>query len=76
MYCPMDWENLFSCLFTQYKFVNEEIFMTVLQKYKLNPPHVRKITKKLYKILKQHHLVYCSSDKVEKGFTVSHLTLS
>ena len=45
----MGWENLFLCLFTQYKFVNEEIFMTVLQKHKLNPAHVRKITKKLYK---------------------------
>ena len=32
-------------LFTQYKFVKEEIFMTVLQKHKLNPAHVRKITK-------------------------------
>ena len=42
-------ENLFLCLFTQYKFVNEEIFMTVLQKPKLNPAHLRKITKKLYK---------------------------
>ena len=45
----MGWENLFSCLFTQYKFVNEEIFMAVLQKHKLNPAHVRKITKRLYK---------------------------
>ena len=40
---------LFSSIFTQYKFVNEEIFMTVIQKYKLNPANVRKITKKLYK---------------------------
>ena len=28
----MGWENLLSCLFTQYKFVSEEIVMTVLQK--------------------------------------------
>ena len=45
----MGWENLFSCLFTQYKFVSEEIVMRVLQKPKLNPAHVRKITKKLCK---------------------------
>ena len=44
--------KIFSCLFTQYKFVKEEIFMNVLQKHKLNPPQVHKITKKLYKILK------------------------
>ena len=46
----MGWENLFSCLFTQYKFVNKEIFMTVLQKHKLNPAHVRKITKSYTKL--------------------------
>ena len=45
----MGWQNLFSCIFTQHKFVNEEIFMTVLKKHKLNPAHVRKITKNLYK---------------------------
>ena len=41
----MGWENLFSCLLTQYQFVNEEMFMRVFQKHKLNPAHVRKITK-------------------------------
>ena len=45
----MSWENLFSCLFTQYKFVNEDAFMTLLQKHKFNQEHVRKITKKLHK---------------------------
>ena len=45
----MGWQNLFSYIFTQHKFVNEEIFLTVLQKHKLNPAHVRKITKNLYK---------------------------
>ena len=48
--CWANWPNLFSCLFTQYKVVNIRLFMTVLQKRKLNPAHVRKITKKLYKI--------------------------
>ena len=38
----MGWE----CLFTQYKIVKKEIFMTVLQKHKLNPAYVRKTTKK------------------------------
>ena len=46
-----NWKNLFSCLFTQpqYKVVKEEIFTAVLQKHELEPAHVRKTVKNLYK---------------------------
>ena len=48
--CWANLENLFSCLFTQYKVVRGEIFTTVFQKDKLIPAHVLKTSKKLYKI--------------------------
>ena len=44
----MGWENLlgciFSCLLTQYKLAKREIFMTVLQKDKLNLDYICNIT--------------------------------